>query len=143
VSAARASTAVAATVLAGLGALHVSWGFGGRWPLPDRVQLADAVAGRAAAPSPAACFAVAGALATAAALVAGRPRRAAPVRRLGAGAVVATFTARGVAGLAGRTDLLAPGSSSARFRELDRRYYSPLCLAIAGLAVPATRRAPS
>ena len=46
---------------------------------------------------------------------------------------------RGLLGLAGRTDIVSPGSSSSRFRELDRRLYSPLCLALAALALPAAR----
>jgi hypothetical protein len=41
---------------------------------------------------------------------------------------------RGTLGLAGMTHVLSPGSTSARFRTLDRRVYSPLCLALAGLA---------
>jgi hypothetical protein len=44
-----------------------------------------------------------------------------------------------IAGLAGRTDLLSPGSDSERFRDLDRRFYSPLCLALAAAAVPRRR----
>ncbi len=44
---------------------------------------------------------------------------------------------RGALGLAGRTDIVSPGSVSERFRRLDRRCYSPLCLALAALAVPA------
>jgi hypothetical protein len=39
----------------------------------------------------------------------------------------------------GRTDLLSPGATSARFRAKDRRLYSPLCLALAALSVPAAR----
>jgi hypothetical protein len=38
--------------------------------------------------------------------------------------------------MAGRTDLLAPGSSSERFRSLDRRVYSPICLTLAALSLP-------
>ena len=34
-------------------------------------------------------------------------------------------------GLAGRTDLLVPGSESERFRRLDRRVFGPACLALA------------
>jgi hypothetical protein len=32
------------------------------------------------------------------------------------------------------------GSCSQRFRELDRRVYSPLCLALAPLSLPAATR---
>jgi hypothetical protein len=48
---------------------------------------------------------------------------------------------RGGLGLAGRTDVMAPGSVSARFRRLDRAVYSPLCLLLAGLiSWPGTGR---
>jgi len=59
------------------------------------------------------------------------------LRRLGAGGVIAVLTTRGAFGLAGRTDLLSPGSTSEDFRRLDRRFYSPLCLALAALSLPA------
>jgi hypothetical protein len=41
--------------------------------------------------------------------------------------------------MAGRTDLVSPGSISPRFRRLDRRYYSPLCLALAMAAGSSAR----
>jgi hypothetical protein len=53
--------------------------------------------------------------------------------------VAAVLSGRGLLGLAGRTDVVSPGSSSARFRRLDRRVYSPLCLALAALTLPASR----
>jgi hypothetical protein len=34
----------------------------------------------------------------------------------------------------GRTRLVSPSSRSGRFARLDRRVYSPLCLALAGLS---------
>lgn len=106
----------------------------------DRRLLTDAVVGsdEDEPPSPAACMAVAGLLGTAACLVAGRPHGAPAVSRLGAGGVVAVLAIRGGLGVAGRTDLLSPGSVSERFRRLDRRVYSPLCLSLAALALPAT-----
>jgi hypothetical protein len=57
--------------------------------------------------------------------------------RLGAVGVVAVLTARGGLGLAGRTDLVSPGSDSESFRRRDRRFYAPLCLALAALSLPA------
>ncbi len=54
--------------------------------------------------------------------------------------VVTTLTARGLAGLAFHAGLLSTGSASQRFRRLDLRFYSPLCLALAVLAAPAARR---
>jgi hypothetical protein len=80
---------------------------------------------------------VAGLLTTAAALVTGHPRARPALARLGSAGVASTFAIRGAFGLAGRTDLLSPGSTSARFRELDRRYYAPLCLTLAALSAPA------
>ena len=135
----RLSTLTAATGLAAVGALHVVWATGSPWPLPDKRQLTEAVSGRAGddPPSPAACLAVAGLLGTAASLVGGSPRRWPPVSRIGSAWVVAVLTARGLFGLAGRTDLISPGSESERFRRLDRRIYSPLCLTLATLALPA------
>lgn len=135
------ATSAAASGLGALAALHVAWATGSAWPLGDRAELADAVIGRrgGAVPSPAACLAVAGALTTAAGLVGGRPRSAPRLRRLGVRAVAGTLLTRGGLGVVGRTDLLSPGSSSARFRALDRRLYSPLCLALAALTLPAVR----
>ncbi|MFE9662575.1 DUF3995 domain-containing protein [Streptomyces sp. NPDC005955] len=134
------TSASALTVLAGL---HVAWGLGSTWPLPDRETFSDLVVGGAGFPPPAACFAVAGALGTAAALVAGRPRTHPALSRLGTAGTAAVLGARAAAGLAGRTDLLSPGSSSPRFRRLDRIAYAPLCLALAAstaLAAAARRR---
>ncbi len=115
------------------------WATGSRWPLPDRDRFAETITGGppGATPGAGACLAVAGLLGTAAALVAGHPRSAPGVSRIGSAGVVAVLTLRGSLGLAGRTDLVSPGSSSERFRELDRRIYSPICLTIAGLAAPA------
>jgi len=112
------ATRTASASLLGLGALHALWATGSSWPLDDHDALADTVAGQPAgrAPSPAACLAVAAALTTAAALVAGRPRSRPGLSRTGATGVVATLATRGAFGLAGRTDLLSPGATSARFR---------------------------
>jgi hypothetical protein len=133
------STAAATAGLGALAAIHVAWATGSPWPLTDRAALADAVIGRAGAevPSPAACLAVASALTTAASLVGGRPRRTPRLRGMGVIGVVAILGTRGTFGLAGRTDLISPGSSSPRFRALDRRFYSPICLTLAALALPA------
>jgi Protein of unknown function (DUF3995) len=130
-------TRTAAAGLTAIAGVHVIWATGSSWPARDRAALADAVVGRrdGEVPSPAACFAVAGLLVTAAGVVGARGTR---LRRLGARAVVAVLALRGGAGLAGRTDILSPGSSSPRFRELDRRFYAPLCLTLAALSLPAT-----
>jgi len=137
---ARASTSTAAAALAGLAGLHSVWGFGSTWPLPDRASFVRNVIGGHEMPPPAACFAVAGALALGASFVAGRPQQPSWLRRLGATGVVGVLSARGTLGLLGRTDVVSPGATSPSFRHLDRRYYSPLCLVIAALSAPAIRR---
>lgn len=135
------TTRLASTGFLALAGLHVVWATGSPWPLKSDAGLADTVVGRSngTTPSVAACLAVAGALTTAAALVSGRPRRRPLASRVGAAGVVTTFTVRGAFGLAGRTDLLVPGSTSAAFRAKDRRVYAPLCLTLAALSVPALR----
>ena len=126
----------AAATLLGLAGLHAVWGLGSSWPAADHDELADVVAGRpgGAVPPATACFAVAAMLAAAATLVAGRPRARPRARRAGAAGVATVLAARGTLGIAGRTDLVSPGSSSPRFRRLDRRWYSPLCLLLAAAA---------
>ena len=133
------SRRLSAAGLLGIAALHVNWATGSPWPLPDRDRLAEQVVGRSGGevPGPAACLAVAGLLTAAAGFVTGRPRRAPALSRLGAGGVVTVLGLRGGLGLAGRTDVMSPGSVSAEFRERDRRVYSPLALVLAGLALPA------
>lgn len=136
------ATRTASAALLAIAGMHVVWATGSSWPLGDRTLMTDAVVGtdEANAPSAAACLAVAGLLTTAAAFVDGRPRAAPAISRIGAAGVVATLATRAGFGLAGRTDVLVPGSSSARFRRLDRRVYSPLCLSLAALALPAVTR---
>jgi len=138
-SARDVSTGFAATGLGTIAAVHLAWAAGSSWPLADRSELADAVVGRAGGgvPPPSACVAVAGALTIASALIGGRPAVDPRLRRAGARATVAVLGVRGSLGLLGRTDILSPGSASPRFRRLDRRIYSPLCLALAALALPA------
>ena len=134
----RASIHAASAGLLGIAALHVIWATGSSWPMRDGRLMTDTVAGRPdEPPSASACLAVATALTSAAALVEGHPRSRPQLARLGAAAVVAVLSIRGGLGLAGRTDVIAPGSVSERFRSMDRRIYSPLCLTLAALAVPA------
>ena len=137
----RAPVAAAATLTA-LAGLHVAWGMGSAFPVSVRTDLADVVAGSDVVPGPAACFAVAGALLCAAGVVAGAARTGAPVLRAGAGVVTAAFAARAVMGITGATAFLAPGGTTTeRFRRLDRRVYSPLCAAIALASLPAAASA--
>jgi hypothetical protein len=130
----RAGAATASTALLALGVLHAAWGAGSAWPFPDRAALADAVIGASDVPGPVACFAVSGALAAASMLIAGRPAQPPQLRRIGVAGVVTVLAVRGGLGLTGRTRLVSPSSRSGRFARLDRRVYSPLCLALAGLS---------
>lgn len=133
---ARVPTAI--TLLA-IGALHLSWGRGSTFPFSERDDLNESVIGRSTTPSPGACHAVAGALTVAAALVADVPRLPRSLQRLGVSGVALVLASRAALGFAGRTDLASPGSVSSRFRRLDRRLYSPLCLALAAGAFSARR----
>jgi hypothetical protein len=90
------------------------------------------VIGTSEVPAPAACFAVSGALAAAGALVAGWPGSRPVLRQRGVAGVVGVLAGRGALGLSGQTRLVSPASLSERFSRLDRRVYSPLCLALAG-----------
>ena len=128
-----------ATTLLALAGLHVLWGRGSSFPFSDRDDLADAVVGRSTVPPPGVCFAVAGALTVAAALVADVPRLPRVVQHLGVTGVAVVLATRGGLGFAGRTDVVSPGSASTRFRGLDRRVYSPLCLALAAGAITSRR----
>ena len=102
--------------------------------------LADAVAGSDVVPGPAACFAVAGALLAGGAVVAGAAYTRAPVLRAGAAVVAAAFATRAVMGVTGATVLVAPGGTTTeRFRRLDRRAYAPLCAGVAFGALAAAR----
>src|SRR5277367_3473830 len=125
----------AATTLVGLGVLHGAWGLGAAWPCADRAALAAAVQGVSGErfPGPAACFAVATALVTAAALVSAQTHGPASLRsvaRPGAAAVGAVLGARGAVGLL-RPGLL-PAGEQPPFARLNALVYSPLCLALAG-----------
>ena len=137
-SAGGAAAAAASAGLFAAAGMHAAWGAGSAWPVPDRAALADAVTGAAEVPGPGACFAVSGALAAAGALTAGWPARYPGLHRAGVVAVAAVLAGRGFLGLAGQTRLVSPGATSATFTRLDRRVYSPLCLALAGLSALST-----
>ncbi|MER6395007.1 DUF3995 domain-containing protein [Kitasatospora sp. NPDC001603] len=136
----RVTGAAVAGGLAVTGALHALWTVT-PWPARSRQEFADTVIGTGeGVPPAAACLAVAGLLGTAAYLV-GAEAGALPavgprgVRRAGVRTVAGVLLARGAAGplvfgvLNERTE---------RFRRLNARYYSPLCLALgAGAALVA------
>lgn len=133
----RAARWLTAATLAGIAGVHVAWGRGSTFPFSSRDELADAVVGTQHVPSPAACYAVATALIAASGLVANVPIGPGSLRRAGRYGVAAVLATRGLAGMSGRTDLLSRGSASMRFRRLDRRIYSPLCLTLAAGAITA------
>ena len=118
-------------------AVHAAWGLRIQIPGVDGPALAEAVAGVGEMPGPVACFAVAGALASAAALVAGVPPLPSRLVLAGRAGVVIGVGGRGLLGIIGRTDLVAPGEVTERFRRWDRRLYTPLCLGLAAGTVRA------
>jgi hypothetical protein len=117
-------------VLAALAALHVAWGLGSAFPFRSRRELADAVIGSSSVPTPAACFAVAGALATGAGLFANVIPLPPPIRQSSLLAMAAVFGARSALGFSGKTAFVSPGSDSVKFVRLDRQIYAPLCLGL-------------
>ncbi|GAA2226716.1 hypothetical protein GCM10010430_02350 [Kitasatospora cystarginea] len=146
----RTTGAVVAGALGAVGALHAVW-VRTPWPMGSPAEFADAVAGVGVdrLPTPAMCAEVAVALGAASYLVGARagvlpsagPRR---LRTAGAGTVAAVLLARGVGGLLlfGTAESGRRFVRGERFVRLDRRYYSPLCLALgAGAALVAARGA--
>ena len=122
---------VTAVTLLGIAGIHVVWARGSSFPFRTLEEMHDAVIGQQVHPSPAACYGVVGLLVTAAAAVAGLPTKRSRVRRVVVAGTAATLGSRAVFGFAGRSDRLVSGSTSPRFRNLDRRVYSPLCAALA------------
>ena len=132
---------VAGFALAVIGAFHVSW-VRSPWPCGSRQELARNVVGRPDGDLPP-IFAplsilVAAMLGVAAHLVAAKADlvpAGLPDGLVSAGAwgVAAVLFVRGVAGLV--QSGLELGDAPARYRSLDLRVYSPLCLALAALIV--------
>jgi hypothetical protein len=119
-----------AAVLGAAAAVHVAWGLSLEVPGVDAERMAEAVVGRGPVPGPMACFAVAGALTAAGALLLGVPRSRPGLVRAGRCGVALAVGGRAALGLTGHTDLVAPGELTDRFRRWDRRAYTPLCLAL-------------
>ena len=126
-------------VLVAIAGLHAYWGTGGRWPAKDEAALAGLVIGKTPGkrmPPPLACFAVAVAILIGTCLIAAASYGQVQglLGRLLAFAYcifTAVFVLRGLAGYLPK--LWAP-SIETPFFALNRRYYSPLCLALgAGL----------
>lgn len=127
-----------------LAALHLYWGVGGRWPGHDEDSLRLMVSGvkRGRMYGFAACAAVALALAAAAAVVFAR-HSALMVSPFAWVVVTGYVVLILVFGLRGLAPYLTPVFEYARgtpFFDLNRLYYSPLCLAVAlGLVVNLLR----
>ncbi|HEX4443935.1 MAG TPA: DUF3995 domain-containing protein [Galbitalea sp.] len=136
---ARIAPVVGAVGIAAIAAIHLLWATGSSWPYRDRGELAEQIAGRPDMPSARACVLVGGALAGAATVVAVPGRRRWPIRVARAG-VAAGLLVRGVAGVAGRTDLLLTWTPSEEFVRKDRRFYGPLCLVLAALSAISLRQ---
>ncbi|WP_157882161.1 DUF3995 domain-containing protein [Streptomyces rubellomurinus] len=143
-SAVKATGVAVSAAMAAVGVLHAVWAVT-PWPVRDPKEFAETMIGEGdEMPPPVACLAVAGMFGTASYLVASEAGVVPAVgpkalRRLGLRTVSGVMLGRGIGGLAlfgtviGRTD---------RFLRMDRRYYSPLCLALgAGTALVAGRRA--
>ncbi len=130
---------LAASVLAALALLHVYWARGGHWPGHDEASLAKTVVGEPGSermPGALACFAVAIALAIAATLpLASQGFLDVPVAagwRRGLTLLAAgVFALRGVGGFFEAR--FRRGAPVEPFYRLNRRLYSPLCLALAAL----------
>ena len=126
-----------AAALGAAAALHAVWGLKITVPGVDGARMAEAVSGVGEPPGPAACFAVAGALSAAAALLVGVPASRPGLVRAGRSGVALALGGRAALGLTGNTQLVAPGEISESFRRWDRRLYTPLCLALSAGAVRA------
>jgi Protein of unknown function (DUF3995) len=133
------TTHLTAGVLGGVAGLHLAWGLGSSFPFTDRQDLAEAVIGRTTVPGPLPCVGVAAALLLATSVIEDRPVWPPPQRRLALVGVTGVLGLRGVLGLAGKTSVVSPGSDARRFRDLDRRFYGPLCVALAVGAFRARR----
>lgn len=138
-------SSVAAIMTAGslavISGLHVYWALGGVFPAATREELGPTVVGTprgAAMPSVPLTFAVAGlfGVATLVPLVASGlvavavPAALPKVATLGMAGV---FLARGLYGYVDRR--VRPSTVGTPFEALNRRVYSPLCLALAALSV--------
>ncbi len=121
-------------ILVAIAALHGLWALRIWWPLRDEAGLARAAVGTRGIthmPSPAACWTVVLVLLTGALwlqlpLGAGGLRGA--LVPLGLGIMTLAFLARGVAAYVPALRRFGPEEP---FATLDRRYYAPLCIALA------------
>lgn len=117
-----------------LAAIHLYWGFGGRWPGHDEASMVEHVVGRTRgmkAPGLLASAAVALALAIGGGLVLATifpPPPLEPLLQAARWILFAVFAGRGLAAYVPPVFRYAEGTP---FWRLNRRAYGPLCLAIA------------
>ncbi len=136
----RAAGAAAGCGLGVAALVHAAWASGVTWPAASADELADLVVGSRPFPRPAATWAVSGALAAAAVVVAaGATDRGGKVGwvRLASRAVAAALLLRGAGGLV--VSGAGLGTATASFRRGDLRVYSPLCLALGSLVAVSVR----
>ena len=125
---------LSATVSA-IAVLHASWGLGGHWPAASAERLAKSAVGTPnirAMPRATSCFAVAALLTGVASwplFATGLLDEAWPrsLTLLAGAGIAAVFVGRGIAGY---TEAWRRRFSEQPFANLDRRIYSPLCLAL-------------
>jgi hypothetical protein len=129
---------VTAGVLLTAAGLHVAWGAGSSFPFRSTAELTENVVGSPHPPSRSACFSVAVLLGGIAAAVAVRPHLTVHRRLLQLTSAVLGL--RAIAGFAGRTDVLVPGSTSALFRRRDRQIFAPLCALLSAGVWSSSRR---
>ena len=130
-----AITVALTVIVAAIALLHAYWATGGLWPATNPEALANIVVGRPrmrTMPAPRLTAVVAAMIACAAAwpLLLSPPigRYFAPeLAAAGNWALAAVFLLRGIAGF---TPWMARRHSAEPFASYNRKYYSPLCLAI-------------
>jgi len=128
---------VFAAVLLFLSGLHVYWAVGGQWG--SEVTIPTVGGRRTLNPSPLATFVVAFLLFTAAAMILAEARISNPLLHLGSWCIVAVFLLRTIGNF--NTFGFFKTVRDTPFASWDTRLYSPLCLALAGLAaIVALRR---
>ena len=134
------AASVFSLILSILALLHLAWALGSRWPAKTESDLAAHVLGtgsQGSMPPPLACVVVTIALSSAALLPLSTlgwvtlPLSPALERTL-LWVVVGVFTVRGLYGYVDHR--VRPETQSSPFVRLNRRFYSPLCLSLAGLA---------
>jgi len=126
--------------LTALAVLLAAWGRRSAFTSRSRREPADAVVGSSLLPPPMACFAVAGAMAAGAPVVANTIPLPAPIRRASLLARGAVYGFRGALGFLGRTALISSGSNSERFVRLDQRLCAPMCLGLSTGSAASTAR---